>query len=91
VRNYYTTNPKTTKSSFCRTKQIRDRILSSQEANLRLANSKVVWGELKNSDSALKKHWAALLAARENVEKISERLLIVQFYNQVRTFFRDNY
>ena len=46
-------------------------------SNLRLANSKVVWGELKNSDSALKKHWAALLAARENVEKISERLLIV--------------
>ena len=62
----------------------------AREANLRLTSGKVVWGELKNGDTSPKKQWAAIEAAREKMGEISESLIIVSLYNQVRTYFTQN-
>jgi len=35
-------------------------------------------------------HWAALRAAHQNIEKISESLVMVRLYNEVRTYFSKN-
>jgi len=51
----------------------------------------VVWEELKNGENSPKKQWAALSAAHEKIGKISESLVMVSLYNEIRTFFKNNY
>ncbi|KKQ56802.1 MAG: hypothetical protein US74_C0011G0017, partial [Parcubacteria group bacterium GW2011_GWA2_38_13] len=46
-------------------------------SNLRLAARKVVLGELKNGDNSPQTPWAAVAAAREKINKISESLVLV--------------
>ena len=46
-------------------------------SNLRLTGGKVVWGEIKNSDSWPKNQWTALHAVREKIGKMEECLLLV--------------
>jgi len=85
LRNYYSTNLKNNKIKFFQNLKI------VQEANLRLTGGKVVWGEIKNGDNSPKNQWAAIEAAREKMGKICESLIVVSLYNQVRTYFTQNY
>jgi len=62
-----------------------------REANLRLTGGQVVWGEIKNNDNSPKNQWAALSAAHGKIGKIEECLIVVSLYNEVRTYFTQNY
>jgi len=59
--------------------------------NLRLSARKVIWGELKNGSNWAQTPWAAIQAAQEKIGKISESLILVSLYNEIRTFFEKNY
>jgi len=48
---------------------------------------KVVLEELKNGQNWPKTQWAALKAACEKIGEISESLILVSLYNEIRTFF----
>ncbi|OGY74556.1 MAG: hypothetical protein A2445_03785 [Candidatus Jacksonbacteria bacterium RIFOXYC2_FULL_44_29] len=76
---------------FGRGKKTRQNFKIAREANLRLSARKVIWGELKNGSNWAQTPWAAIQAAQEKIGKISESLILVSLYNEIRTFFEKNY